>query len=48
MERKPAAETGALHPPHTYVPWLVVNGVPLGEDDTNLYKYICVALSGDK
>ncbi|GAB4819428.1 hypothetical protein N2152v2_006474 [Parachlorella kessleri] len=48
LERKAAAETGALRPAHTYVPWLVVNGVPLGEDDVNLYKYICVASGQDK
>lgn len=33
---------------HRYVPWLVVNGVPLGEDDVNLKKYICITLESGK
>jgi hypothetical protein len=30
------------------VPWVTVNGVPLGEDDDNVATYICVASQAAK
>ncbi|XP_068668095.1 gamma-interferon-responsive lysosomal thiol protein-like [Aristolochia californica] len=41
-----AAETSALEPPHTYVPWVVVDGRPLYEDYENFETYICKAYKG--
>ncbi|KAK8598309.1 hypothetical protein V6N13_094282 [Hibiscus sabdariffa] len=42
-----AAETNALEPPHTYVPWVVVDGQPLYEDYENYLSYVCKAYKGD-
>lgn len=41
-----AAQTAALQPPHTYVPWVVVDGQPLYDDYTNFEAYICKAYDG--
>ncbi|KAB2038750.1 hypothetical protein ERO13_D03G142000v2 [Gossypium hirsutum] len=41
-----AAETSALEPPHTYVPWVVVDGQPLYEDYENYISYVCKAYKG--
>ncbi|XP_008654524.1 gamma-interferon-responsive lysosomal thiol protein isoform X3 [Zea mays] len=44
-----AAETNALQPPHRFVPWVVVNGKPLGDrlqDYMNFEAYICSAYDG--
>ena len=42
-------ETAELDPPHTYVPWVVVDGVAIGDAYSYLRSFVCVALgSGDK
>ncbi|XP_027337481.1 gamma-interferon-responsive lysosomal thiol protein-like [Abrus precatorius] len=46
LELKYAAETSALRPPHTYVPWVVVDGTPLNEDFQNFISYVCKAYKG--
>ncbi|KAK3206580.1 hypothetical protein Dsin_020626 [Dipteronia sinensis] len=46
LELQYAAETNSLKPPHTYVPWVVVDGQPLYEDYENFISYICKAYSG--
>ncbi|CAK9171801.1 unnamed protein product [Ilex paraguariensis] len=46
LELQYAAETNALEPPHTYVPWVVVDGQPLYEDYEDFIRYICKAYSG--
>jgi interferon gamma-inducible protein 30 len=48
LERAAAEETAALCPPHRWVPWVVVNGIPLGEDLDSLWRYICVAYTGQR
>ncbi|KAG6415388.1 hypothetical protein SASPL_122799 [Salvia splendens] len=41
-----AAKTNALEPPHTYVPWVVVDGQPIYDDYRNFKSYICDAYKG--
>ena len=48
LERAAAEETAALRPPHRWVPWVVVDGIPLGEDLDSLWRYICVAYAGQR
>ncbi len=43
LELEASKETGALIPKHTFVPWVVVNGVALGGAFEDLGRYICVA-----
>ncbi|KAL6616315.1 hypothetical protein ACP70R_038585 [Stipagrostis hirtigluma subsp. patula] len=47
LELQYAAETDALQPPHQFVPWVVVNGRPLGDDYMNFEAYICSAYDGE-
>uniref|UniRef100_A0ACD5VIL7 Uncharacterized protein n=1 Tax=Avena sativa TaxID=4498 RepID=A0ACD5VIL7_AVESA len=47
LELQNAAETFALQPPHQFVPWVVVDGRPLGDDYTNFEAYICSAYDGE-
>ncbi|XP_077214330.1 gamma-interferon-responsive lysosomal thiol protein-like isoform X1 [Tasmannia lanceolata] len=46
LELQYANETGHLNPPHTYVPWVVVDGQPLNEDYENFKTYVCKAYKG--
>ncbi|PAN27773.1 hypothetical protein GQ55_5G107400 [Panicum hallii var. hallii] len=46
LELQNAAETNSLQPPHQFVPWVVVNGKPLGEDYMNFEAYICSVYDG--
>ncbi|GKV09507.1 hypothetical protein SLEP1_g20993 [Rubroshorea leprosula] len=46
LELEYAAETNSLHPPHKYVPWVVVDGQPLYEDYENFISYVCKAYRG--
>lgn len=46
LELKYGAETEALKPPHQYVPWVVVNGVPLYDDYEDFLIHICNAYQG--
>lgn len=48
LELAALKRTAALQPPHKYVPWIVVNDVPLRRDYTSLGSYICEALSDPK
>lgn len=46
IEQKYAKETDKLNPPHTFVPWVVVNDHALQEDFENFVTYICKAYKG--
>jgi interferon gamma-inducible protein 30 len=46
LERAAEAETAAVVPQHRYVPWVTVNGVPLGTLDDRLALFVCVAYLG--
>ncbi|XP_010937929.1 gamma-interferon-responsive lysosomal thiol protein isoform X1 [Elaeis guineensis] len=46
LELHYAAQTDSLQPPHTYVPWVVVDGQPLYDDYRNFEAYICKAYDG--
>uniref|UniRef100_A0ACD5WYT4 Uncharacterized protein n=1 Tax=Avena sativa TaxID=4498 RepID=A0ACD5WYT4_AVESA len=44
---KHGRQTGQLVPPHKFVPWVVVDGKPLGNDYRNFESYICKAYQGN-
>lgn len=46
LERGYADETARLNPPHRFVPWVLVNNLPLREDYQNFVSYICKAYRG--
>lgn len=48
LEAQAKERTDSLQPAHTYVPWVVVNGVPLGADYAALQSIICVAYTGKR
>ncbi|XVF55040.1 hypothetical protein PTKIN_Ptkin06aG0004600 [Pterospermum kingtungense] len=46
LELQYANETANLHPPHVFVPWVVVNNQPIRDDFKNFVKYVCQAYKG--
>lgn len=46
LEQGYADETARLNPPHRFVPWVLVNNLPLREDYQNFVSYICKAYRG--
>ncbi|KAJ9180532.1 hypothetical protein P3X46_008760 [Hevea brasiliensis] len=46
LEVEHGYETAHLDPPHAFVPWVVVNYQPLGNDYKNFTTYICNAYKG--
>lgn len=46
LQRRAWEQTESLKPPHLFVPWVVVNGIPLAYDYENVQKYICAAYYG--
>ena len=43
-----AKRTAALRPAHQYVPWVLVNDVPLGDAASSLSTIICAAYDGKR
>ncbi|XP_042012192.1 gamma-interferon-responsive lysosomal thiol protein-like [Salvia splendens] len=48
LEMAYADETTKLNPRHRFVPWVVVNNIPLQEDFENFIGYVCRAYRGNK
>jgi len=52
LEHEMAVKTGALNPPHQYVPWIVVDGVHTSEIQsevqTGMLEYVCKKYKGPK
>ena len=48
LQKKAADETASLRPPHSYVPWITVNGIALGGAFEQLQIFICAAYLGDR
>lgn len=48
LEHQMALKTNALNPPHQYVPWLTLNGVPSSALSDNMLATICNAYTGTK
>eukprot|EP00899_Mesostigma_viride_P012542 jgi/Mesvir1/21289/Mv21682-RA.1 len=46
LQRKAGWATASLDPPHTFVPWVTVNGKPLGEHPEGLLAAVCGAYMG--
>jgi hypothetical protein len=48
LERAALDRTLALRPKQRWVPWVVVNDVPLFDDFENLQTFVCAAYAGPK
>jgi interferon gamma-inducible protein 30 len=46
LTRRAIERTRSLVPAQKWVPWVLVNGVPLFEDGKNLSTFICAAYNG--
>jgi interferon gamma-inducible protein 30 len=46
LQRRALERTESLVPPHKWVPWVVVNGIPLFDDFDNVATFICAAFNG--
>ncbi|PSS23843.1 Gamma-interferon-inducible lysosomal thiol reductase [Actinidia chinensis var. chinensis] len=46
LEQSYADETARLNPPHRFVPWVIVNNLPLEGDYQNFVAYVCKAYKG--
>ncbi|WJX48954.1 hypothetical protein P8452_35451 [Trifolium repens] len=47
LGKKHINETTKLYPPHSFVPWVVVNNKPIGKDYAKFTYYVCKAYKGD-
>lgn len=48
LQKKAAEETASLKPAHTYVPWVTVNGIPIGGAFEQLQTFICASYLGER
>eukprot|EP00882_Tetradesmus_deserticola_P014285 GHRQ01015183.1.p1 GENE.GHRQ01015183.1~~GHRQ01015183.1.p1 ORF type:complete len:245 (+),score=120.84 GHRQ01015183.1:167-901(+) len=44
LQQLAAQRTASLKPPHRWVPWITVNGIPLLDDVDNIQRYICTVV----
>ncbi|XP_045833732.1 gamma-interferon-inducible lysosomal thiol reductase-like [Trifolium pratense] len=47
LGKKHISETAKLNPPHSFVPWVVVNNQPIRKDYAKFTYYVCKAYKGD-
>lgn len=48
LARRAFERTRALRPRQRWVPWVLVNGVPLFDDFANVATFVCAAYAGEK
>lgn len=48
LQRLAAQRTASLKPAHQWVPWVVVNGIPLLDDDENVSDVPCRAIQSGR
>lgn len=48
LQKWAGEETANLKPPHSYVPWVTVNGIPLGGAYQELQTFVCAAYLGER
>ncbi len=48
LQTKAAEETASLKPAHTYVPWVTVNGIPVGGAFEQLQTFVCASYLGER
>ncbi|OAO92805.1 hypothetical protein AXX17_AT5G00620 [Arabidopsis thaliana] len=48
LEQRYAEETSELYPAHRFVPWVVVNNLPLQENYQNFVMYVCNAYGSNQ
>jgi interferon gamma-inducible protein 30 len=44
LQQLAAQRTASLKPPHRWVPWVTVNGIPLLDDVDSIQRYICTVI----
>lgn len=48
LQRQAANETASLRPAHSYVPWITVDGIPIGGAYEQLQTFICADYKGQR
>lgn len=48
LQQQAANETAGLRPPHSYVPWVTVDGIPIGGAYEQLQTFICANYKGKR
>ncbi|KAL4394990.1 hypothetical protein HN51_022883 [Arachis hypogaea] len=46
LAKKYIEETTKLHPPHSFLPWVVINNQPIAQDYANFTYFVCKAYKG--